>query len=387
LEPAELTVSMPASNALPTDLEGTAKADASERHARMLRQMTDLFLSDAERLNENQIGVFDEVLACLIERMEAQTLAQLSISLADTNFAPRKVVRQLAHHQEATVATPVLAKSNRLSDAALLEIAATRGQHHLLAISGRPGLNEPLTDVLLERGDNKVSHALVANSGARFSEAGYSSLIERAGKDEQLAEKLGVRPDMPADKRQELMSKASAFVQKRLLKTAPPEIRVKIQQAIQAVAKQIEAEAPKPVVDYREAETRVVALNRAGKLGDQTINRFAVEERHVDIIAALALLATVEIKTIEPLLGNPQPDGLIVACKASRLDWSTTAMVLRCRPNCPPLAKPELKQARELFDSLSLSAAQNTIRFWSAQGSAGKAPVPETATAVPEIRA
>jgi uncharacterized protein (DUF2336 family) len=386
LEPAELTVSMPASNALPTDLEGTAKADASERHARMLRQMTDLFLSDAERLNENQIGVFDEVLVCLIERMEAQTLAQLSVSLADTNFAPRKVVRQLAHHQEAAVAAPVLAKSNRLSDAALLEIARNRGQQHLLAISGRPGLNEPLTDVLLERGDNKVSHALVANSGARFSEAGYSSLIERAGKDEQLAEKLGVRPDMPADKRQELMSKASAFVQKRLLKTAPPEIRVKIQQAIQAVAKQIEAEAPKPVVDYREAETRVVALNRAGKLGDQTINRFAVEERHVDIIAALALLATVEIKTIEPLLSNQQPDGLIVACKASRLDWSTTAMVLRCRPNCPPLAKPELKRARELFDSLSLSAAQNSIRFWSARGSAGKAPVPETATAVPEIR-
>jgi hypothetical protein len=62
-------------------------------------------------------------------------------------------------------------------------------------------------------------------------------------------------------------------------------------------------------------------------------------------------------------------------------------MVLRCRPNCPPLAKPELKQAKELFDSLSLSAAQNTIRFWSAQGSAGKAPVPETAAAVPEIRA
>src|SRR5580698_2672314 len=103
---------MPASNALPTDLEGTAKADASERHARMLRQMTDLFLSDAERLNENQIGVFDEVLVCLIERMEAQTLAQLSVSLADTNFAPRKVVRQLAHHQEAAVAAPVLAKSN-----------------------------------------------------------------------------------------------------------------------------------------------------------------------------------------------------------------------------------------------------------------------------------
>jgi uncharacterized protein (DUF2336 family) len=376
---------MPASKTLATDLEGTTKGDASERRARMLREVTDLFLLDADRLNENQIGVFDEVLVCLIERMEAQTLAQLSISLADTNLAPRKVVRQLAHHQEATVAAPVLTKSNRLSDAALLEIATTRGQQHLLAISGRPGLNEPLTDVLLERGDNQVSHALVANSGARFSEAGYSSLVERAGKDDKLAEQLGLRPDMPADVRRDLLSKASVAVQKRLLKAATPEIRVEIQQAIQSVAKQIEAEAPRPVVDYREAEGKVLALNRAGKLGDQTINRFAMQDEHTNIIAALSLLATVDIKTIEPLLGNPKPDGLIVACKASRLDWSTAAMVLRCRPNCPPLSKPELKQARELFDSLSLSAAQNTIRFWSAQGSAGKA-APETAASVPEIR-
>ena len=373
---------MPASNTLATD-EGTAKGDASERRARMLREVTDLFLSDAGRLNENQIGVFDEVLGCLIERMEAQTLAQLSISLANTGSAPRKVVRQLAHHQEAAVAAPVLAKSNRLSDAALLEIASTRGQQHLLAISGRPGLNEPLTDVLLERGDKKVSHALVANSGARFSDAGYSSLVGRAAQDETLAEKLGVRADVPADMRRELLSKASATVRQRLLKTAAPEVRVKIQQAIQAVAKQIEAEAPKPAVDYREAETRVSALNRAGKLGDQTINRFAIEEQHANIIASLALLATVEIAIVAPLLSHRRPDGLIVACKAARLNWSTTAMVLRCRTGCPAMSKREIDQARELFESLSLSAAQRTIRFWDS----AKADASGTAAVTPGVAA
>ena len=214
------------------EVDGAAKGASPERRARMLREVTDLFLSDAERFTEDQIGIFDDVLVCFIEHMEPEALATLSGSLADTRFAPKQVVHQLATHQEATIAGPVLKKSNRISDAALLEIAKSRGQQHLLAISGRAGLNEPLTDVLLNRGDSKVSHALVTNSGARFSEAGYSSLVERASKDETLAEKLGVRADMPADKRQELMSKASAFVQKRLLKTAPPEIRVKIQQAI-----------------------------------------------------------------------------------------------------------------------------------------------------------
>ena len=376
-----LAMPVPVPTARPAKPEGPAKPRSSERRAGMLRQVTDLFLADAERLNESQIGVFDDVLVCLMEHMEAQALTQLSASLADASSAPKQVIRQLASHEEATVAGPVLTKSSRISDADLLEIANTRGQQHLLAISGRSGLNEPLTDVLLERGDNKVSHALVANSGARFSEAGYSSLIERAGKDEKLAEKLGVRPDMPADKRQELMSKASAYVQRRLLKTAPPEIRVKTQQAIQAVAKQIEAKAPKPAVDYREAETRVILLNRAGRLGDQTINRFAVEEQHTNIIAALSLLSNVEIAVIEPLLSHSQPDGLIVACRAARLNWSTTAMVLRCRPGCPPLSKSELGRSKQLFESLSLSAAQLTARIWDS----AKADAPKTAATTPGI--
>jgi hypothetical protein len=60
-------------------------------------------------------------------------------------------------------------------------------------------------------------------------------------------------------------------------------------------------------------------------------------------------------------------------------------MILRCRPGCPPLSKIELDQAKEVFETLSLSAAQRTIRFWSARGSAKKADAPETTVAVSDI--
>jgi hypothetical protein len=76
---------------------------------------------------------------------------------------------------------------------------------------------------------------------------------------------------------------------------------------------------------------------------------------------------------------------LIVACKASRLDWSTTNMILRNRPNCRAATRQELDEGKEVFAALSLSSAQRTIRFWSARGSARKADAPDTAVAVSDI--
>jgi uncharacterized protein (DUF2336 family) len=373
-----------ASTALIVELESAVKGGTSERRIQMLRQVTDLFLSDADRLNENQISVFDDVLVRLTEQMEARALAQLSATLSNSSLAPKETVRQLAYHQEVSVAAPVLTKSTRLSEGDLIAIANLRGPQHLLAISNRNALSEGVTDVLLKRGDSQVSHALARNTGARFSEFGYATLVESSAKDDALAEKLGLRIDIPIRVLRELLSRAGAAVRDRLLKAAPPEMRAKIQEAIQSIVEQIAAPTLAPT-DYTESEAMVLAMNRAGKLGDQTINRFATQGEYTHIVAALSLLTSVKTDAIEPLITNPRPDGLIVACKASRLDWSTTNMILRNRPYCRPLTRQELDDGREVFDALSLSSAQRTIRFWSARGSARKADAPDTAVAISDI--
>jgi uncharacterized protein (DUF2336 family) len=361
------------------ELHGATKSGSAQRRVRMLRQVTELFLSDADRLNEDLIGVFDEVLLHLIERTESRTLAELSAELAETVTAPRGVVRKLARHDDANVAGPVLAKSSRLSDADLIDIANTSGQQQLLAVSSRDSLNAALTDALLQRGYARVSLALATNAGAKFSQQGYSTLLENAEKDGDLAQRLGLRLDIPPDTLRQLLSKATATMRAKLLKAAPPEVHDRIQHAIDILASKtgvpVAAAAPaaaaKPAapvakpVDYRASETMVLAMNRSGKLGDQTINRFAVQGEYVHIVAALSLLSSVKIDVIEPLIGAGHADGLIVACKASRLNWSTTAMVLRNRPNCAPPSKVELEQGKQTFETLSLSAAQRTIKFWS----------------------
>ena len=86
---------------------------------------------------------------------------------------------------------------------------------------------------------------------------------------------------------------------------------------------------------------------------------------YVHVVAALALKADVKVEAIEPLLEPDRVYGLIVACKAARLSWSTTTMIVRNRPNCPPSTDRELEQCVAVFESLLLSVAQWTIRFGS----------------------
>jgi hypothetical protein len=64
------------------DLDTALQGGSSEKRVAMLRQITDLLLSEADRLNEAQISVFDGVLVQLIGRIEARTLVEISQRLA-----------------------------------------------------------------------------------------------------------------------------------------------------------------------------------------------------------------------------------------------------------------------------------------------------------------
>jgi uncharacterized protein (DUF2336 family) len=352
---------MPAASPdLRKELNG-AEEDGPEHDARIFGEVTDLFLSNVGRLGDSQIAAVDGVLAHLVERVEAATVIQLSEALSTIDRAPGQTVRKLAFHEQPQVAAPVLRHSSCLSDADLLEIVKSRGQQHLLAICDRKALNEALTDALMRFGDVNVSNALARNTGARFSECGYATLVGRAERDEGLAEKLGVRMDIPGSLLRELIGKVADVVRARFLTAPRPVARQKAQNAAAAGGNG----AARKAIDYTQAQNEVVALNRTGKLNDSLVNRFAVRGEYTLVVAALALKADVKVEAIEPLLEPDLVYGLIVACKAARLSWSTTTMIVRNRPNCPPSTDRELEQCVAVFESLLLSVAQWTIRWGS----------------------
>jgi uncharacterized protein (DUF2336 family) len=347
------------SKTLIAELDDAVTGASPERRAQILKQMMDLCLSDFRRRGEAHTDVFDEIFVRLIEHLEVETVAHLGGILSEVNMAPQQALRRLAFHDDPSVAGPVLTGSLRLSETDLIAIANTRGPQHLLAIARRNNLDEALTDALIRRGNAEVSNALALNGVARFSECGYATLVGRAERDEGLTEKLGLRFDIPGNLLRELLARATDAVRARFLTASRPAMRSRSHAQTEA--------APNLTDDvlatYAEAQNEIVALNRAGKLNDSTFNRFAVRGEYTKAVAALSFKSEVNIETIHPLIDGDRLYGLIVACKAARLNWSTTTMIIRNRPACPPATKQELEQGLEVFQAVSLSVAQWTIRY------------------------
>jgi hypothetical protein len=352
-----------AATELIVELEGAIRDGSSKRRVQILQQVTHLFLSSASRLGERQIDVFGDVLLRLIEGAEPDVLAPLSMILCGQTSAPKEVVRLLACHEEAIVAAPILLKSETLSKSDLVEIANRRGQQHLLAISERKTLDETLTDALLKRGDIAVYRALARNVGARFSDQGCLKLAAAAERDGDIADALAVRPSMPVKVLHELLTEATKA---RPRKMAPLRTCETIPGVVESPCAGVNTKAPEPIdIDYSEAKSRILALSHAGKLSDRAVNRFAVHGERANLVAALSLLAEVAAEVIEPMLKESDCYGLVVACRASRLNWQTTLAVIESRSDAKRLTQEELEQAKELFEALSLSIAQRTIRFGS----------------------
>jgi hypothetical protein len=349
-----------ASAALIAELDDVIKIGSPSRQTRILSQLTDLFRTAVDRLDESQTDVFDKVLIRLIEHVDALSLAHLSALLSEVELAPRETVRQLAYHDDASVAAPLLSKSSRLSEKHLVEIANSRSQQHLLAISARKKLGEILTDVLIRRGDAEVFNALVQNAGARFSDSGYAALVGNAERDENLIEGLGLRLDIPARLLRKLLAIATEAVWARLSTATRPVVPGKSR------APAMRAAELRPR-DYTQATNDVVMLNRTGKLNDSTVNRFAIKGEYTHVVAALSFMTEVKVEDIEPLIQSDRLFGLVVACRAARLDWSTTNTIIRNRPECPAASQHEIERGREIFDALLLSVAQWTVRFGLAQ--------------------
>jgi uncharacterized protein (DUF2336 family) len=371
-----------ASAELIADLEAAVSGGSPGRCVLMLRRLQHLLLSSAARLNETQMSVFDDVLVRLIEHVETPSLVQLSSALSDLSPAPAQAIRRLACHSEIAVAAPVLLRSRALSDADLLEIANHLGRQHLLAISSRRTLLEVLTDALLKRGEIDVCRVLAKNAGAKFSESGYAAIVAAAEPNRDITESLVLRPDLPPALLRELLSKATDAVRLALLKAAPPKLRQGIREALDDIAAHVSRTAPEPVI-YSEAYARIVALNNSGMLKDSIVNRFAMRREATNVIASLAVLSGAPIEAIEPLMEEKNCDGLIVACRASRLDWQTALSIIRSR-SVPQLSEQERALAKEKFEKLCLSVAQQTIRFGLLSHSATKPEPTEKAFATAE---
>jgi uncharacterized protein (DUF2336 family) len=352
------------------ELEEAIQSGSKDKRVDALRRITDLFVADADRLTDQQIDVFDDILGHLIKRIESRALAELSRRLAPIHNAPIEVVRRLARDDDIVVAEPILTASARLSDSDLIEIASTKTQAHLLAISARSQIGTVVTDVLLQRGNQYVFHALAENSGAHFSARGFETLVRHAEGDGRLAEKVAPRRSAAA-----FLSRATEAVRARLLELAGPKSRRHIQGILSAIAEDAQHEGLRRTEhDYAAAQTGVAALKVEGRLNDAAVFEFATKGQYAHIVTALSTLCSAPVPLVDELLQSKHREAILIACKAAELEWPTVKAVLNCRAIAGKMSDLDVDTARTDFLRLSASGAQRVLRFWQVRHAVANEP-------------
>lgn len=349
-----------------SELEYATRSGSHDKCVETLRRVTDLFLAGADRFTEDHVRIFENVLEFLVQRIEHRARAELSTRLALIDNAPTRIVQRLAQDDEIAVAEPVLKHSARLTSDVLVQVACSKSQDHLMAISGRRQIDEAVTDILLDRGNREVIHKLAQNAGARFSEAGFTTLVVKAGVDDKLAETVGLRVDIPNHLFERLLIQATKTVRSRLMTLAPPETQREIRRVLASVTKEVVWEITAER-DFKNAHDVVNALHARGQLNETALLEFARQHKYEEIVVALSLLCCAPLEVIDSLMSSPRNDGMLIPFRVAKLSWPTVNTLLSHRFSRNGLTNHDRENLCAEYSRLSQATAQRVLGFWQAR--------------------
>jgi uncharacterized protein (DUF2336 family) len=361
-----------------------ASKDIGSR-AEALRRVTDLFVSGSARFSDDQMALFDQVMGQLAREIDVSARAAFGSRLASAPQAPPRVLRELALDDEIAVAEPVLRGAAQLDGATLVEGARTKSQEHLLAISRRPQLSESVTDVLVERGSREVALSTAGNSGAKFSDYGYSTLVERSQSDGELAVCVWSRAESPRQHLLKMFANASESVRQKL-KAADPGKADLIRDMVAKAAEQFQAETRRRSAQYAAAEAAVHSLYKLGRLSVAKMVEFACAGKFDETIIALATLSNLPVGLVERAFSQEASEQILVLAKAMGLTWQDTKELFSLKSECNGGAADDLDVCCARFGRLKSDTALKTIQFYrlrerAASGAADAATAPFLAAA------
>jgi uncharacterized protein (DUF2336 family) len=354
---------MTAYGSLIKELEEAIACTSADRRAETLSRVTDLFITAAGQYSDDQIALFDDVISRLAAEIEVKARAKLAVRLAVVTNAPTEVIHSLADDDEIAVAGPVLARSERLDEANLVDSARTKSQRHLLAITERKSIPEAVTDVLVARGDQQVVRSVSRNAGARFSDAGFGILVKRSEGDDVLAERVGLRRDIPRHHFLKLIANASDAVRTKLA-AAIPDATAEIQHVLAQVVGRIRAESVTASTDYTAARQSVDNLMRTGNFGEDDVYALAKLGKFEETTVALALLCGLPIDVVETAMLDNHPDMVLILGKFAKLSWTCVKSILLLRASGRGVSPHDLDLALRSFDRLQPEIAERVVLFY-----------------------
>jgi uncharacterized protein (DUF2336 family) len=325
---------------------------------------TDLLI--AGRYTDEEIWTFGEVIGRLAQEIEVGARAQLAKRLARVDNAPANTINKLAFDDSIDVAGPLLRHSKRIDGRALVAVARSKSQQHLLAISSRKSISEDVTDVLVTRGNQKVLNSVATNNGARFSDFGILHMIKRSESDSILVEQLGLRKDIPRHLFQQLIAKASQDAEKTL-KGECREAASQIQTLVIDVTGALHSKFGPASKSYFAAKRAVATENQYGSLNESKILEYAQSHKLEEATVGLSLLCSLPVDVVERALTNTGPELALILARALGFSWETTMSLLFLGAPGHRIASQDLDDMKREFTGLNIETSQSVLNTYQSR--------------------
>ncbi len=355
------------------DLEAlSVERDAGKRRD-LLRKVTDLFFITETQQSDADRDVFGGVLERISFELEVEARAELSQRLSSTRFAPHNIVRRLAE-DDIDVAKPVLERSNVLSDEDLVDIAYSKGQEHLMAMTRREALSAAVTDVIVQRGNDEVLTSVSGNLGAAFSAKGFDMLAVKATDIPKLRENLIERDDVPNEVVEMIKASVAAKLKKEFSDQHADISAMEVDHVVELQSGNMdfssivveETGLGLPQIDIKD-------LHKKGLLTQAKIREFAEKGLRSELVHSLAIKASIDVGMAYHTLYEAEVPALAVLCRAYHFKRETFGLLLQERVRASGLATEHVVSAMKRYDSLNDETAQRIFRFLKVRLSAASA--------------
>ncbi len=268
-------------------------------------------LDDAQRADAVR------ALTALLDDSSPLVRRALAEAFASAIDAPHHIVLALAEDQ-SSIAAIVLARSPILSEAELIDCAATADATAQSAIAGRADLTSPVAAALAEIASPEALVVLAHNPAAKIPDFSIRRMIERHGDTAELREALLGRPDLPTCARIDLVAATAqalaAFVSGRNWMS---------DERIARVAREAKDRAAIVIADTSRDQSGaldlVAHLRQAGQLTVSFIFRALLSGKMELFRAALADLSSMPLARVDGLTEQSESTGFAALYRKAAL--------------------------------------------------------------------
>ena len=324
-----------AGSLLAGDRDEMVRCALAERFARLLPQV-----------GGDDDGRAGRIAAEVVERLARDQLPRVRRILAEAlkhaTGVPPHVVRLLANDADATVAAPVLEFSPLLDDATLIEIVANGPDPHALAaIARRRGLAEPVSDALVDAGEESAIAVLLGNPSAQIREETLDRLVERAVDVPQWHGPLVRRPRLSPRAVRGLARIVAATLLNELANRADldPETAAEVAASVRV---RLDRDLPDPAAagsrgaPDEPAEARARRLYDAGALDEAALLDVLDRGDRAFAAAALALMAKVADDPVHKAVSLKNAKAIVALAWKAGLSMRTAVQLQLRLARLPP---------------------------------------------------